>query len=74
MKINQSINLGTVCHTAATLLLAQENLSACSEMMFPAKNNRYRETRLNEIARLAWDLCESVEHEGTKRLDPTKEI
>jgi hypothetical protein len=67
MKTNDLLNLGTVCHTAATLLLATEKLGDGSEMIFPPVGNRYREERIKEISSLAWDIAESICSEGVRR-------
>lgn len=62
-------NPGTVSHICATLVLASENLSHESEMIYPSKasKNIYRKERLKILARLAWDIVEAVEDEGIER-------
>jgi hypothetical protein len=61
------IQPGTVAHMMATLLLATEDLSSESEMMFPPRGNAYRTIRLQELSRLAWDCAEAVLEEKERR-------
>ena len=55
-----SVSSGTVAHLVATMLAQGENLGTGSDIMFPPRST-YRDTRIRELARLAWDILAIVE-------------